>query len=100
MTPKVMPPGPLMRMVRGMCARTVSNMMDDLQKEIERRRLEEAGEGAAAAGAKHGAGGKGAAAAAAGPRGQRQPHQQLACLSARALDLFAGSQPLQITIEL
>jgi hypothetical protein len=39
-SPRVMPPGPLMRMVRGMCARTVSNMMADLQSEIERRRVE------------------------------------------------------------
>lgn len=40
--PRVMPPGPLMRVVRGMCARTISNMMADLQQEIQRRR--EAGE--------------------------------------------------------
>ena len=52
--PRVMPPGPLMRMVRGMCARTVGNMMEDLQKEIERRRIEGGRPGCKRCGAKPG----------------------------------------------
>ena len=120
--PRVTPPGPLMRMVRGMCARTVANMMADLQAEIARRRArEEEGEGRGGGrqrrrgdggggdgGSMGGGGSKGggrgggdsravAAAAAAAPA---------ACVTASALPawrsggLFALATPLEITIEL
>ncbi|GBF88402.1 hypothetical protein Rsub_01114 [Raphidocelis subcapitata] len=107
--PRVMPPGPLMRMVRGMCARTVINMMDDLQAEIHRRRAEDdspdgstRGSGGSGKDEPKAAGTRGSTAceaAAAAGHGAGQQHQ-LACLSARGLDLFAGAAPLQITIEL
>ncbi|KIY98108.1 hypothetical protein MNEG_9855 [Monoraphidium neglectum] len=86
LAPRLMPPGPLMRMVRGLCARTVSNMMADLQKEIERRR-----EGESASGSK-------------GVSGSNHLHGKAAthaaCMSLSAGDLFANSAPLHITIEL
>lgn len=95
--PRVMPPGPLMRMVRGMCARTVSNMMADLQAEIERRRAAGGAAGGGKAAGQHHAGGH---AAAAPPRGGGGAAGHAACLSAAALDLFAAAAPLNITIEL
>lgn len=36
--PRATPPRPLLKLVRGMCARTVTNMMADLQAEVDRRR--------------------------------------------------------------
>jgi hypothetical protein len=147
-TPRVMPPGPLLRMVRGMCARTVGNMMADLQTEVDRRRASEGeargreGEGgrrscgvgergggapdgaraAAPAGTRraqagcspnsalapspagdtHGKAGAGRrhAEAEGGKHAALAPASPAACLTARALDLFAGAAPLQITIAL
>lgn len=94
--PRVMPPGPLMRMVRGMCARTVSHMMADLQSEIRRRRVASkgpAGDGSQAGGSSGGSSGGGKAV-------QQRVAPPAACMSASALDLFACAAPLQLTIEL
>lgn len=87
--PRVMPPGPLMRMVRGLCARTVGSMMEDLRHEVERRREEGIMGGRKVAGAAAHGGGKCCAHKAAA-----------ACLSMSGLDLFASAAPLQITIHL
>ncbi|KAF6254530.1 hypothetical protein COO60DRAFT_311664 [Scenedesmus sp. NREL 46B-D3] len=49
LAPKARPPGPLMHVVRGLCARVLQNMMADLRKEVHRRRQLEAAEDDAAA---------------------------------------------------
>uniref|UniRef100_A0A383VA10 Coenzyme Q-binding protein COQ10 START domain-containing protein n=1 Tax=Tetradesmus obliquus TaxID=3088 RepID=A0A383VA10_TETOB len=57
LAPKARPPGPLMHLVRGLCARVLQNMMADLRLEVQRRRqLEAAEDEAAAAAAKSGKG--------------------------------------------
>jgi hypothetical protein len=50
LSPKARPPGPLMYVVRGLCARVLQNMMADLRKEVHRRQqLADAAERDAAA---------------------------------------------------
>ncbi|WIA37363.1 hypothetical protein OEZ86_014291 [Tetradesmus obliquus] len=58
LAPKARPPGPLMHLVRGLCARVLQNMMADLRLEVQRRRQLEAAEDAAAAKSAKGKGGK------------------------------------------
>ncbi|KAI8467121.1 MAG: hypothetical protein J3K34DRAFT_524027 [Monoraphidium minutum] len=89
LAPRILPPGPLMRMVRGLCARTVINMMTDLKAEIARREEAAAGGAPAAVGA-----GKG------GKRDGGKAPKHAASMSLGALDLFCSAAPLQITIDL
>lgn len=37
LAPKARPPGPVAHLVRGLCARVLQNMMEDLRKEVHRR---------------------------------------------------------------
>jgi hypothetical protein len=55
--PRAMPPPPLVRLVAGMCARTVKNMMQDLQSELGRRHAADDG-GGVGEGGKSSSGGK------------------------------------------
>lgn len=111
--PRVMPPGPLMRMVRGMCARTVINMMEDLHKEIDKRRTadgvskgpKEGGRGAAGSSSSGGNSSQHAKsqtpAGVTGHQGGVQPpYHHAACMTTGALDLFSCASPMHITVFL